>query len=441
MRAGCDSSRPLSFVASGCDNASPMAAHARQRDQRQNERRVMVVTCLAHCMAHMYMLVFPAVVTPLRQELSMSLGEVVQLSLASYLLYGLGALPAGMLTDRWSARWMLFVCCALSGLGALAAAASQSPLQLALALSLMGIGTSIYHPTGMALISRTFSDRRGRALGLNGVFGNVGLAAAPFVAGLLAAMLGWRWAYGLLALLGIAGALLVVLLPIKEEAASALSSKPADAAPVSTARYFVVLCVAMTLGGLAYRASSLVLPSYFEERATFLLPLSEWVMEAIGGSGSKMAAATTLTSLVYLVGILGQVIGGRIADAKELRLSYLGFHLATLLPLLGVAYLFELPLFVAAGAYLLFALGMQPIENSLVAKLSPPKWRSTAYGLKFVLSFGVGALAVELVRIVVARAGLSPVFACVLALEIALVSVAFGLWLVSRKQLPRVSNK
>ncbi len=422
------------------------AAQRRQDKQRQNERRVMVLTCLAHCMAHMYMLVFPAVVTPLRHELNMSLGEVVQLSLASYLLYGLGALPAGMLTDRWSARWMLFVCCALSGLGALAAAASRSPLQLVLALSLIGLGASIYHPTGMALISRTFSDRRGRALGLNGVFGNVGLASAPFVAGLLAALLGWRWAYGLLALVGIAGALLVVLLPIEEvvdskKADSEPSSSSTDAAPVSTARYFVVLCVAMTLAGLAYRASSLVLPSYFEQRATFLLPLSESVMAALGGSGGKMAAATTLTSLVYLVGIFGQMLGGRIADAKELRLSYLGFHLATWLPLLGLTMLFELPLFLAAGAYLLFALGMQPIENSLVAKLSPPRWRSTAYGLKFALTFGVGAMAVELVRIVEARSGLSAIFVCVLSLEIALVLVATCLWLISRKQLPRVSNK
>jgi predicted MFS family arabinose efflux permease len=141
-----------------------------------------------------------------------------------------------------------------------------------------------------------------------------------------------------------------------------------------------------------------------------------------------------------LVGIVGQMIGGRIADSHELRISYLTFHLATLLPLAGMVMFSELPLLFAAMLYILFSLGLQPIENSLVAKLTPPEWRSTAYGLKFILTFGVGSLAVALVGPIEKLGGLPMVYSTIAGLEIALVCAAFALWAISRRSLLRVAN-
>jgi len=51
-------------------------------------------------------------------------------------------------------------------------------------------------------------------------------------------------------------------------------------------------------------------------------------------------------------------------------------------------------LVLSAAIYMFFSLGMQPIENSLVARYTPGKWRSTGYGIKFILVFGIGSLAV-----------------------------------------------
>jgi len=56
-----------------------------------------------------------------------------------------------------------------------------------------------------------------------------------------------------------------------------------------------------------------------------------------------------------------------------------------------------LPLVALAASYLFFTLGTQPIENSIVAKYTPEKWRSTAFGIKFILLFGVGSSAVFIV--------------------------------------------
>ena len=114
-------------------------------------------------------------------------------------------------------------------------------------------------------------------------------------------------------------------------------------------------------------------------------------------SSSKNVAATALTSLVFVVGIVGQCLGGRAAERFQPRRVYLLFHSLALPMALGMAYTMNLPLLLVTMGYLLFLLGMQPAENTLVANLTPDKLGHSAYGTKFILTFGVGALAMRLV--------------------------------------------
>jgi hypothetical protein len=70
------------------------------------------------------------------------------------------------------------------------------------------------------------------------------------------------------------------------------------------------------------------------------------------------------------------------------------------------------PLIGSAALFAFFSLGMQPIENSLFAHYTPRRWRATAYGFKFVLTFGVGSLAVWLVQWADTVSGLSFALLC-----------------------------
>jgi len=81
---------------------------------------------------------------------------------------------------------------------------------------------------------------------------------------------------------------------------------------------------------------------------------------------------------------------------------------------------------------------MQPIENSLVARFTPERWRSTSHGVKFVLNFGVGATAVYAVTAVQTDGGFRPAF-LLLAGAVALVCLAIAALLV-RSRGVRVSN-
>lgn len=375
-----------------------------------NEKRVLGVTSAAHLLAHLYELAFPAIALTMMQERGWDLAHVLRLSFLMYLLFGLGALPMGILTDHWRARGMLVVCMLGGGLGALAVAASRTEAQLIAALALVGLAGSIYHPAGMALLSKSVRAR-GRALGFNGVFGNLGSAAAPFVAGVLAYKFGWRVAYAVLGAFGVACGLASLLVRLDERpiAASPAPAPDSNRRGPSLRSTLVLLCIAMALAGFVYRGVSILLPAVFREHTTFLATLLERMrFESL--SGLRNLAGATLASITYAAGMLGQFAGGHIADRYDLRKAYLAFHAASLpfLFLMGVAH--EGMLLVAACIYIFFALGMQPIENSLVAHLTPARWRSTSYGVKFILTFGAGSTAVYAVTAMQARGGFAPVF-------------------------------
>ena len=141
----------------------------------------------------------------------------------------------------------------------------------------------------------------------------------------------------------------------------------------------LLLCGAAMFAGFTYRANTVALPALFSQN----LHIMDFGL-AVG--------------IAMFTGTLAQYLGGRIADRYSLGWSYVAFHAASLPFLLFITLTSELPLVISASLFAFFALGMQPIENSLFADLTPDHWRSRAYGLKFTLTFGIGSTAVVMVR-------------------------------------------
>lgn len=194
---------------------------------------------------------------------------------------------------------------------------------------------------------------------------------------------------------------------------------------------FIVLCLCIALQGLTYRGTSVILPTYFELRNQVLY---QYLTELQGILASKNVAATALTSLVYFVGIFGQYIGGWTAQRLDARKGYLIFHSLSIPMVLLMAYATDIPLILVSMLYLLFLLGMQPIENTLIAQLSPEKLRHSAYGVKFILSFGIGALAVYWVGWIEKLWSLSAVFVAMSLATCLLVICILLLFLVTRSR-------
>jgi MFS family permease len=373
----------------------------------RNERNVLILTGLGHFSTHFFELMFPTLAVALAAQHAVPLEQVLGWSFLGYLLFGLGALPAGVLADHVSGRTLLILAMFGLGVASLAAAESESPRALMLCLAAIGACASVYHPVGMSLISRTI-DARGRALGVNGVFGNLAIAVTPVVTAALCAAVGWQHTYRLAGYAMCALAVGAAFLRIDERVRPQRRTPPAHAPGRGAVATFVLLLGAAALAGVAYRGSTLVQPAYFAARVELL------------GYGAA-------TSLVYLFGIAGQYVGGRLADRHDLRRLYLLFHAVSLPALLAMTALAGVPLLGGAAVYVFFALGMQPIENSLFAHYTPERWRATAYGVKFVCTFGIGSLAVWLVQWADRTAGLSFALLCLAGVVLLVVAAAAAL--------------
>jgi len=147
---------------------------------------------VGHFLDHFFVLVFATVAAlRLTTEWGLSYGALVPYATPSFIAFGLCAVPAGWLADRWSREGMMVIFFIGIGASALLAGLANSPLQLALCLTLVGIFAAIYHPVGLAMIVQG-RDKTGVALAINGVFGNMGVASAALLSGFLIDTSSWR---------------------------------------------------------------------------------------------------------------------------------------------------------------------------------------------------------------------------------------------------------
>lgn len=355
-------------------------------------------------MSHFNMLVFPPLVLPLTAKLGLSMAQVLELSFWMYLLFGVTALPWGFLADRLGAKPLLMLYFLGAGLSALGAAFTlDNPAVFSMFLAGIGLFAGIYHPAGLGLIARGI-ERISLGMAYNGIFGNLGLAAAPLLTGLI----NWFWgpsaAYFMLAFFNLAG--LAMIFSVKLDEPPRKTAKE-DRSTNGMLLPFFILLICMMLAGITYRGSTVTIPAYMELKVPDILSAlqSVWPWDLSGN-----LLATLIMSLIFLVGALGQYLGGRIGDRFDPRWGYLAFHAISAPAVFLMAYTANLPLIGATLVYLFFLLGMQPMENTLVAKLSPPAFQHTAYGSKFVLTFGVGAAAVKLAGWLQETRGIESVF-------------------------------
>jgi len=376
---------------------------------QSEERRILFITSFGHFMCHYNLLVFPALVLPLTGALKMDMAQVIQLSFLQYLLFGVSALPWGIVADRWGGRRLMVLMFLGSGLSGFAAAFwIEEPMGLWLALGGLGLFSGIYHPIGMGLISKGVK-RLSMGMGYNAMFGGLGLVVAPVATGIVNWAWGPRTAYLVVGAINLAAIALPAFLPLAQPQHKDQSpAKPGN----GLLGAFIILLMANMLGGMAYTGSTVILPAYLELKSqTLLQALSALLNRDI----SSNLFATTVAGAIYLVGMFGQYVGGHAGERFDIRYAYLVFHVFCVPAALFMAFTQNLPLAAFGAVYFFFMLGMQAMENTLVAELAPRGLHHSAFGLKFILTFGVGALAVKILGWVDAVWGSA---ACFLALSI-----------------------
>ncbi len=373
-----------------------------------NERLILGYSSVGHALMHYMAAFFPYIAVGMAAswgEAGKPLDHQVVLlplwQLAAFLI-GLAALPAGWLSDRWSAPGMMVVM--FFGIGAASIACALVPdrdfLLLELAMAAMGLFAAIYHAVGIAWVMRTAS-RPGHAMGINGVFGSAGLAACGAGTGLLINLFSWRAAFlvpGIVCL--IAGLGLLYHWRIGKVGDRPMPAMPGKApSRGDLARVFLILTVTMFVGGVIWQAIQYGAPGLFEQRmATEIDWLQTITNGQLAAEAKKMAFwVGLLGSAVYVASGITQYFLGGLSDRYSLRRVYAFAAFLQILAMLGLAYLPGYGVVLAAMASAIISSASGPAENLLIGRYTPTKYHGLGFGAKFIVAFGAGPVAIWLI--------------------------------------------
>lgn len=386
--------------------------------------RLILLVSLAHALVHFYELSFPSVEQEIAAEFypdDLAKGKEFsgRLSNAWRLLWGLGALAAGWLVDRYGGRRMLAVYLLGCGGCCLATMLAATPSQLTAIMLSMGAFASIYHPAGLGLIANeTDPVNRPRALGLHGVLGSVGIGISPLVAYILIGFgFTWRSFYAVLAIPGLLLGVWFAWLawkhlrlehaPIAKSPQLDQAKKTTDSSSGNLTAFFVLTVLAF-LQGFVYAAQMTFLPRYLSTTlvsdASKDLPDPNPIEEPERSSQDKEGRVSTaamprwantgklFASLALLLGCVGQFLSGRFARHDRLEFQLTAITLGNTPCLLAMAFATGWGRPAAAGLFALVHFMHQPIYNSLIPKYAPPSHRSLCFGFSIAVGLGCGSL-------------------------------------------------
>ncbi|MFB6230303.1 MAG: MFS transporter [Salinibacter sp.] len=401
-----------------------------------NDRSIVVLVMVGHGLVHTYELSIPIFMTAWLGELGVSEAALGTLVGAGYFLFGAGALPGGILADRFGSQRLIAACLAGMGGAFLLLGLLPGIWGVGAALLAWGAAASVYHPAGLSLIS-TGAQQRGRALAWHGIAGNVGIAGGPLATALLLLFFDWPSVAILLGLPALGAAAGALRTSVDETAAvDPQSAEETEASPAAGgfsalwarsrtlfASGFAGVFVLVALSGLYYRGMLTFLPD-------LLTPL-------VGNVPMDVAAGRYVYAGLLAVGIGGQYTGGRLSDREgtertlALALTILAGVAVAFLPVAGLGTAALLAISVVLGFFLFV---VQPLYQATVAEYTPPDARGLSYGYTYLGVFGVGALGAALAGAVLQIAG-PPLLFGVLA-GIALLGAGLSGWLALRRPQP-----
>lgn len=353
-------------------------------------RRTIVFVNIAHALDHFLLLIYPTAVIAIAAQRGLDYPTMITLATGAFVAFGLCSLPMGWIADRVGRRNLLAVFFFGYGLSCMAIAACNSSVAFAVCLLVLGVFSAIYHPIGSAMLV-SHARQLGRDLGWNGVWGNLGAAFASAVTALLAAFVGWRWAFivpGLVCLsVGIA---FVMLVPGDGEPAKRGKAVGATATVSNPGLMLLVFAAAIVAGGMTFNITTIALPKVIDEGSGMSLPL------ALTGS---------LATAVFVFGALTQLLVGRLLDGYSLPTVFVGLALLQPTGLALAAMTTGLPMLVGMVIIMSAVYGQVVVNDAMVARYIPEHYRAKAFSVRYFLGFTASGFAAPLISYLHASGG------------------------------------
>jgi len=366
----------------------------------KEEKKIMGLTIGSHSLVHLFEGVLPPLIPLMITQFNTDyfhLGLVV--TVFSY-AFGLGSLPAGIIADRLGPRRLISIYLFGAGLFAILVWPIQTLWTYGIIMGFIGLCCSTYHPAANTLISLTMTNK-GRAFGVHGIAGSLGVATVPLLSAWIGTIYGWRTPHVLYGIIGIF--LGVYSLSVAEHHAEPIGESDKKIQFVRLDRKaFITICIfflSATALGMTYKGIMTFLPTYMGTR----VELSFMNLNSVTLGG-------TITTIALASGALGQYFAGRLVDRYSAEKLYLGAVVIGMICVFIMAVSTNALLVVITVIYAFFYFSTQPIQNLLVSRYLPPHRQGLGYGILFFLTFGVGSTAAVISGYIADRLGLEAVF-------------------------------
>lgn len=380
---------------------------------------------LGHALDHLFLLIFATAVGAIASDFGVARWEdLMPYAVGAFFMFGVGSVPAGKLGDLWGRRKMMLVFYFGIGLSSLAVAFTQSPLQMALALTVLGVFSAIYHPVGIPMLLQK-AQRPGITIGVNGLAGNLGIALAALSTGFLVKYFGWRMAFVVPGVVSIAAGWLFALTAPREESAPARKKTSTVQLPRDLAlRTFIVMVASSTTGSFLFNITTNGNPQMLSER--------------LDGIVSDPANLGLLMALVYALASFAQVGVGQLIDRYPVKPLFLTIVSTQVALFALAAHSQGWVWYACAIGYMMSVFGAIPFTDAMVVRYIDDSMRSRVSGVRIAISFGISSLAVYLLGPAVKASGFTQLLvgmACIAALSTLIV-----LFLPGEARLKRSSD-
>ncbi len=394
------------------------------------ERLHFLLLNIGHFLDHLFTLIFATVAAlALHREWGLGYADLLKFATPGFFAFGVFALPAGWLADKWSREGMMSVFFVGIGLASIATSFARTPLELGIGLFVVGVFAAIYHPVGLAIVVEKWKNT-GMRIAVNGVWGNLGVASAALITGYFIDHGGWRAAFvvpGVVSILiGIAYTTIMwpeITLPKPPTRNKAVAKVlPADLKALLL-RVSMIVFLTTAVSSVVFQSTTFALPKVFDER--------------LGGIAMSATALGGLAFMVFALASLGQLIVGHLLDRLGPRTVFVGAAAIQVVFFAIMPGLLDWAALLCAMAFMLAAFGQIPINDYMIGRLAEGEWRARIYGVRYVVSFTVLAATLPLIAFVYENWGFDALFR-VLAVS-AVVILCAALLLPQRLPVPQAA--
>ena len=348
----------------------------------------------AHALDHLFLLIFATAVGAIAADFGIARWEdLMPYTVGAFVMFGIGSIPAGRLGDLWGRRGMMLVFFAGMGCSAFAVALTNTPLQIAVALTVLGAFSSIYHPVGIPMLVQN-TRTPGQTIGINGLAGNLGIALAAVSTGLLVKYFGWRTAFmvpGALALL--TGAVFARYAPREQDAPARRAQTHVHLPRHLAVRTFAVMVASATTGSLIFN---------FTTNGN-----AQLMAERFDGLISDPAILGALLAGIYTLAAFAQVVVGRLIDRVPVKPLFLAIVASQVVVFALASGSSGWLWYAATIGCMITVFGSIPFNDAMVVRYIDDSMRSRVSGTRIAVSFGISSLAVYLLGPLVKSAGFS----------------------------------